>query len=153
MFWFDRNNPDVLFVDQRIMQPTEVGNGKHMRVRACLPDKVMDFRQLDIEDESFKLVVFDPPHLFAGEKSHMAQTYGRLNKETWKDDLSKGFSECFRVLENYGILIFKWNECDIPVKEILELTAYKPLFGNRSGKASKTHWICFMKTMPTKETR
>ena len=69
--------------------------------------------------------------------------YGALYSD-WKDMLQRGFSECFRVLEPGGVLIFKWNETDIPVKEILKLAPVKPLFGNRSGKSSKTHWICFM---------
>ena len=90
----------------------------------------------------------------------MADMYGSLNERAtptgyqqskhgalysdWKDMLQRGFSECFRVLEPGGVLIFKWNETDIPVKDILKLTPVKPLFGNRSGKSSKTHWICFM---------
>lgn len=59
--------------------------------------------------------------------------------------LRKGFAECFRVLTPGGVLIFKWNEHNIPVRDILALTPEKSLFGNRSGKASKTHWICFVK--------
>jgi SAM-dependent methyltransferase len=144
-FWFDKENPNVLFADQRVMEPKIVGSGKDARIRKCLPDKVMDFRNMDIADQTFKLVVFDPPHLFLGENSYMAQSYGRLDKQTWKDDISKGFSECFRVLKDEGILIFKWNECDVPLKEVLKLTPYKPLFGHPSGKAQKTHWVCFMK--------
>lgn len=144
-FWFDKENPNVLFADQRVMEPKAVGNGKDARIRKCLPDKVMDFRNMDIADQTFKLVVFDPPHLFLGENSYMAQSYGRLDKQTWKEDISKGFSECFRVLKDEGILIFKWNECDVPLKEVLKLTTYKPLFGHPSGKAQKTHWVCFMK--------
>jgi len=144
-FWFDKENPDVLFADRRIMEPKVVGSGKDARVRKCLPDKIMDFRNMDLPDNSFRLVVFDPPHLFLGENSFMAQSYGSLNKETWKEDLSKGFSECFRVLKNEGILIFKWNECDVPLREVLKLTDRKPLFGHPSGKAQKTHWLCFMK--------
>jgi hypothetical protein len=42
-------------------------------------------------------------------------------------------------------LVFKWNECDIPLKDVLECTTEKPLFGHPSGKAQKTHWVCFMK--------
>jgi ubiquinone/menaquinone biosynthesis C-methylase UbiE len=76
----------------------------------------------------------------------MAQSYGRLERDTWRDDIRLGFSECFRVLKKNGILIFKWNECDILLKDILELTPEKPLFGHPSGKAQKTHWVCFMKT-------
>jgi hypothetical protein len=145
MFWFDRKNPNALFIDQRVMEPTEVGNGKDMRIRSCLPDKIMDFTALEMPDETFRLVVFDPPHLFLGENAYMAKTYGRLKRDTYQDILTKGFSECFRVLKKEGILIFKWNECDIPLKEILKLTSVQPLFGHPSGKASKTHWVCFMK--------
>ena len=129
------------------MEPETVGNGHNARTRKCLPDKVMDFRKMDIDDNTFKMVVFDPPHLFVGEKSYMAKCYGSLNKETWRDDIRKGFSECFRVLEPYGTLIFKWNEYDVPLREVLELTPHKPLFGHPSGKTQKTHWVCFMNTV------
>lgn len=144
-FWFDKNNPLVLFADKRVMQPTTVGNGVHARVRRCLPDKIMDFRNMDEKDERYSLIIFDPPHLFVGENSFMAKSYGSLNKETWQEDIKKGFSECFRVLKTEGVLIFKWNESDIPLKEILQLCDYKPLCGHPSGKAQKTHWVCFMK--------
>ena len=50
-----------------------------------------------------------------------------------------------RVLKPGGFLIFKWNETDIKVKEILKLTTAKPIFGHISGKRANTHWICFMK--------
>lgn len=145
-FWFNKENPNTLFLDNRVMEPTIVGKGKDARTRKCLPDKVMDFRKLDIKDKTYKLVVFDPPHLFLGENSYMAKSYGNLNKKTWKEDLTRGFSECFRVLQREGILVFKWNECDILLKEILKLTEYVPLFGHPSGKVQKTHWVCFIKT-------
>jgi len=80
-----------------------------------------------------------------GQNSWLAKKYGRLNSETWKSDLRKGFSECFRVLKKNGILIFKWNETDIPVKEVLALTDYKPWIGHISGKRANTHWISFIK--------
>jgi len=145
MFWFDKENPDTFFVDKRVMEPTVVGSGKDARIRKCLPDEVMDFRKLDIKDEQFSLVVFDPPHLFLGKNSYMAQSYGSLDKETWQEDLTKGFAECFRVLKPDGVLVFKWNEHDILLKEILKLTPVKPLFGHPSGKAQLTHWITFIK--------
>ena len=144
-FWFDKNNPNVVFADNRIMYPETVGNGKNARTRKCMPDKVMDFRNMDIKDDSFNLVVFDPPHLFCGENSYMAKCYGQLNKQSWQDDIKRGFSECFRVLKTNGFLVFKWNESDVPLKEILKLTKYKPLFGHPSGKAQKTHWVLFTK--------
>lgn len=146
MFWFDKAHPKVLYVDRRKVSPVIVGNGKNARLFSCQPDKVMDFRKLDLPSRSFSMVVFDPPHFTSlGEKSYMAQKYGKLDK-SWKDDLRAGFAECFRVLKKDGILIFKWNEYDIVLSEILKLTPVKPLFGHPSGKFQKTHWVCFMKT-------
>lgn len=128
-----------------------VGKGKNARQHDCTPDLVMDFRNLDLPDKSFKLVIFDPPHFSSlGEKSYMAIKYGRLDKKTWRFDLQKGFAECFRVLKPDGILIFKWNEYDIKLSEVLKLTPMKPLFGHPSGKTQKTHWVTFMKTLQTK---
>jgi hypothetical protein len=49
------------------------------------------------------------------------------------------------VLDTYGTLIFKWNEQQIKVKEIIDVIGVEPLFGHKSGKLSNTHWMCFMK--------
>lgn len=145
-FWFDKEHPNVIFQDIRVMQPEIVGTGKNARTRKCLPDVVGDFRNLEYKDNQFDMVVFDPPHLHSlGAKSYMAKMYGVLNKETWQDDLRAGFAECFRVLKPNGTLIFKWNECEIPLREVLKLTEEQPLFGHPSGKAQKTHWVAFMK--------
>jgi hypothetical protein len=62
MFWFDKNDANTLFVDNRRVDPEIVGNGKDARVFSCNPDKVMDFRNLQLQGETFSLVVFDPPH-------------------------------------------------------------------------------------------
>jgi ubiquinone/menaquinone biosynthesis C-methylase UbiE len=106
---------------------------------------VADFTNLPFPDESFPLVIFDPPHLnAAGLSGWLAKKYGKLD-EDWERVLAAGFRECFRVLKSKGTLIFKWNETQIPVSDILKLTTYKPLVGNKCGKQSKTHWIVFMK--------
>lgn len=76
----------------------------------------------------------------------MAKKYGKLEGD-WRDMIRKGFAECLRVLKQDGTLIFKWNENEIPVSEILKLTPEKPLFGNRCGKNSQSHWIVFIKTV------
>ncbi|MBK5213387.1 MAG: SAM-dependent methyltransferase [Flavobacteriaceae bacterium] len=146
MFWFDKADPNVLFQDRREVETITVGKGRNARDFSCKPDLVADFRDMPYEDETFKLVVFDPPHFTSlGEKSYMGIKYGILNKKTWREDIKKGFEECFRVLQNEGILIFKWNEHDIRLSEILKLCPYRPLFGHPSGKAMKTHWVTFMK--------
>jgi ubiquinone/menaquinone biosynthesis C-methylase UbiE len=87
----------------------------------------------------------------AGKESWLALKYGKL-KENWREDIRKGFEECFRVLANGGVLIFKWNETQIKVSEILALTDQKPVFGHISGKRANTHWITFMKLDSFKET-
>ena len=141
MFWFDKANKDVLFGDIRTERHT-LCDGRSLEIK---PDMEIDFTDLPFDDKSFKLVVFDPPHLVKlGKNSWMAKKYGILNN-SWQDDIKAGFSECFRVLEPSGILIFKWNECQIKTSEILKLTNIEPLFGHPSGKRSATHWICFMK--------
>lgn len=141
MFWFDKENPSVLFGDIRNEQHV-LCDGRELNIN---PDVEIDFTDLQFQDNSFQMVVFDPPHLLrAGKQSWMAKKYGKL-KSSWQDDLKKGFSECFRVLKQDGVLIFKWNETQIKTSEILKLTGVRPLFGNISGKRSNTHWICFMK--------
>lgn len=142
MFWFDKNNPNVEFCDNRVVPKREFYPQRYIEIN---PDTVCDFTNLPFADKSFKLAVFDPPHLeHAGETSWLALKYGRLTGN-WRDMLKKGFRECFRVLDIDGILIFKWSEVEIPLKEILKLCPFRPLFGNRSGKHNNTHWLCFMK--------
>ncbi len=142
MFWFDQKNPAVAYVDKRIVKRHEFWQGRFIEVR---PDTVADFANLPYADRSFKLVVFDPPHLRdVGETSRLALKYGRL-LVGWEAMIHDGFRECIRVLDEYGVLIFKWSEVQIPVSRILDVIDAKPLFGHRSGKASKTHWMCFMK--------
>ncbi|GMK47609.1 methyltransferase [Paenibacillus glycanilyticus] len=138
MFWFDKKNSDVLFMDIRSPQDT-LSDGRRLDVN---PDIVADFRQIPFEDDSFYLVVFDPPHLLrAGDDSWLAKKYGKLTQD-WKTDISKGFKECMRVLKPNGTLIFKWNEDQVKLSEVIEAIGHKPLFGNRR---SKTHWLVFMK--------
>ena len=142
MFWFDKENPNVLFQDIRDIEYTQC-DGRKLKIH---PDVIADFTSMPYQDNSFKLIVFDPPHLDnANEDSFMAQKYGTLRRYKWQDDLRKGFDECMRVLEPNGILIFKWNETRVSVNRILEIFEERPLFGHKSGKASKTHWMCFMK--------
>lgn len=141
MFWFDKNNPDVLFADIRTENHI-LCDGRALEVK---PDVEHDFTNMPYEDDSFYHVVFDPPHLKnVGNDAYMKLKYGKLPPE-WKEYLTKGFNECIRVLKPNGTLIFKWNEDQIKVSDILKCFDVKPLYGHRSGKASKTHWIAFMK--------
>jgi len=141
MMWFDKQNPNVLFADQRT-ESHILCDGRALEIR---PDIEIDFTNMPFDDNSFKLVVFDPPHLHKlGKNSWMAKKYGVL-LPTWETDIKGGFDECMRVLESGGVLIFKWNENQIKINTIIEIIGQKPLFGHPSGKANQTIWMTFMK--------
>lgn len=143
MFWFNKKHPNTFYIDIREEDKGINPERPHFEIK---PDMVMDFRSMDLPDKSFKLVVYDPPHMVTLTKtSRVGKKYGCLNKETWRYDLKQGFDECWRVLEDYGILIFKWCESEINIKEILKIFKKEPLFGHPIRSNTKTHWICFMK--------
>lgn len=139
MFWFDKNNENVVFMDNR-QESCMLQDGRKLEVN---PDIIGDFTKMPFDDESFYLVVFDPPHLVrAGKNSWLAKKYGIL-KDGWQDEIHKGFSECMRVLKKNGTLVFKWSEQQVMVSDILKVINAKPLFGTRRGK---TIFLVFMKS-------
>lgn len=149
MMWFDKADSRAIFGDQRsetiVVTDNSRGNASGTRTLRIEPDTLMDFRALPFSEGRFRLVAFDPPHLVqAGPRSWLAAKYGKLSKD-WRDDLRQGFSECFRVLEPGGVLVFKWNETQVKVSEVLALTPERPLFGQVSGRGGLTHWLVFMK--------
>lgn len=138
MFWFDKEHNETCYMDNRTLDTT-LCDGRKLIVK---PDVIADFRKMPFDDESFYLVVFDPPHLLnAGEKSFLALKYGKLEK-TWQEDIEQGLSECWRVLKSNGTMIFKWNEEQITLPMLKGLFHSKPLFGQRRGK---TVWLVFFK--------
>lgn len=142
MFWFDKSDSRMLFGDVRD-ESWELCDGHRFEVK---PDMLMNYRDLPFPDETVRIVVLDPPHLRnTGETSYMAQKYGCLDQETWQTDIKTMFGECFRVLKEHDVLIFKWNETQIPVSQILKLTDHKPLFDNKQPNRTETHWIVFIK--------
>lgn len=149
MMWFDRQDPRAVFADRRsetiTVTDNSKGNASGQRVLRIEPDFLMDFRDMPYPDDTFWHVVFDPPHLLhAGPRSWLAAKYGRLGPD-WREDLRRGFAECFRVLKPNGTLVFKWNETQVKVREVLALTPEQPLYGQVSGRSGMTHWLTFMK--------
>jgi ubiquinone/menaquinone biosynthesis C-methylase UbiE len=147
MFWFDKENPNCLFIDKRseTVEAKDSSQKSGLRTIEVKPDLIADFTEMPFENETFAMVVFDPPHLKTlGQNSWMAKKYGRL-PDDWQFMIQKGFEECMRVLKPQGTLIFKWNEHEINSKQVLDLIPYKPLFGHTSGKHAKTIWMAFMK--------
>ena len=89
MFWFDKENPRVLFADIRTEEHT-LCDGRKLVVK---PDIIADFTDMPFKDGSFKMVVFDPPHLKSlGRNSWMAHKYGVL-LPTWETDIKAGFDD------------------------------------------------------------
>ena len=148
MFWFNKHHPNCIYIDKRI---TKEGFNNYETHRV-IPDEVGDFRKLRFKDKSFKLVIFDPPHLITNcVTGAITKAYGNLIPETWQSDIKRGFNECWRVLDDFGVLIFKWSEVNVKRKELLRLIGKEPLIGHKVGAKLNTNWFCFMK-IPIAET-
>jgi len=143
-FWFDKHDKRAVYVDKR-RETWQLDQRPGRSALNVCPDVQADFTALPFPSETFALVVFDPPHFVRNSDSgRNRKVYGFLSGD-WKDMLRRGFAECFRVLRPEGVLVFKWAESSVTVGDILNLTPERPLFGHRSGKQSKTHWIAFLK--------
>ena len=138
--WFQKEHPLTLYTDIR-----EADKGINpRRPNFCVkPDQIVDFRKTEFPNNHFKLIVWDPPHLKLGENAIMRKYYGSLSADTWR----KGFNEMWRVLDNNGVLIFKWNTEQFPLKDVLACFHTEPLFGHTTGSKSKTLWMAFMKVV------
>ena len=145
----NKDRDDVLYIDKR--EKENGFAGQENRSYGINPDEVKDFRDLPYSDNSFKLVVFDPPHVIKedGEPNgYVQKNYGVLDKENWKETLKQGFSELWRVLESDGFLVFKFADNDAYWTEVMDLFPVDPLFGTTTKQRSniQTRWFVFFKT-------
>ena len=144
--WNNKKHPNTLYIDKRI---EKIGYVKSRPKAEVNPDIKADFTDLHfIKDKTFKLIVWDPPHMI--DKSiriDIQKKYGILNNETWPFIFEKGFKELWRVLKDNGILIFKFNDAYIDFKKVLKLFPEDPLFSNTTNVHNKsvTKWFTFMK--------
>lgn len=149
MFWWNKRNPLTTFIDKRHESFTMTYHNKNRapftKTVAIEPDVQCDWAAstLPFADNTFSLVVFDPPHLIhAGPNSWLAKKYGLLDINTWQADLKHGMDEAMRVVKPQGTIVFKWNDDQIKLPEVLAAIDREPLFGD---KKAKTHWLVFMK--------
>lgn len=138
MFWYEKHEPHTTYMDiRKYYHHLESGH-----VIDVNPDIQADWKHIPLDDETFDLVVFDPPHLIhAGATSWLAKKYGVLPKD-WQPELKAGFDECQRVLKANGILIFKWNNDQIKFAEVIKVFGQRPILGD---KRSKTRWSVFLR--------
>ena len=147
-----RDNPFTLFIDRRegpVETEEKYGYKSYYSVE---PDEVQDFRDLPYLDESFRLVVFDPPHRKRSDGMDsldgvMEMKYGALHAETWQADLKDGFDELWRVLKPGGTLVFKFSDCDVDFRDVIKLAPAQPLFGTvtNNRKTAENRWFVFYK--------
>ena len=142
MFYFDKKDSNVLFADIREVHE-ELCDGRKLDVS---PDVFADCTNMPFAGGLFRMVVFDPPHLKnVGLNSWICKKYGKL-PDNWQEFINDSIHECMRVLADYGVLIFKWNEQQIKISEVLDVIKdYKPVFGHRTTVKNNTIWLAFMK--------
>ena len=149
MFYFDKKDPNVLFADIREVHE-KLCDGRLLEIS---PDVFADCTNMPFADGSFRMVVFDPPHLKnVGLNSWLYKKYGKL-PDNWQEFINASIHECMRVLADYGVLVFKWNEQQIKVSQVLDaIKDYTPVFGHRTTVKNNTIWLCFMKYPKSKTT-
>ena len=117
MFYFDKHDHRVLFQDIRRME-TKLCDGRHFEVN---PDIQADFTDMPYQDETFFMVVFDPPHLLRNidnskfadiyEGSHPKSSpteyqqikYGALQKRRLARNAKKRFYRVFPRIEAWRL--------------------------------------------------
>lgn len=148
--WYNKNHPNALYIDIRDEDKGFIKEkGKELNYEIH-PDMVADFTDLpkEIKEHRFKLIVWDVPHFKARKLTGtLLKKFGGLHPETWQSDLKNGFNELWSVLDDFGVLLFKFSDYHIKFENVMSLFPEKPLFFNsiNSKGVSETKWFCFMK--------
>ena len=69
--WFNKHHPAAVYCDKRKENYALHFGKAHTSLHQMIvdPDVICDFTDLPFEDESFNLVVFDPPHLTTAKET------------------------------------------------------------------------------------
>ena len=78
--WFQKNEPHTIYCDKRREEFDGVFGKKHSRRHLVIdPDIQCDFTALPFENESFSLVVFDPPPHFEFGREQLDEKIVRIS--------------------------------------------------------------------------
>lgn len=145
LWWWQKDHPLAVYMDKRIAEPGSVDSRPNWK---CEPDVIADFTRMPFDDEAFRLVLFDPPHVVQKELSgRVTVCYGALDPLTEHDDMRRGLAECWRVLAPGGTLVFKWAGS---LERVEPHFPAVPIVGNRIIRESSglgTRWIIFYKPL------
>ena len=142
MMWFDKDNKNTLYCDIRQVEKGHIVAQPNWCVK---PDILADYRDLPFKDNSFKLIVWDIPHIIKKGNGIINKKYGYLG-EDWKEDTKKAFDSIWSKLDTHGTLIFKFADLNISTTEMLSLFPVKALFGTKTKKGvNNTYFIVFFK--------
>ena len=145
--WFNKNHPNTIYMDIRKENKGYIKREPNFCIN---PNIIGDFTNLpkSIKNHKFKLIIWDIPHLRSRKISgDFLKKFGNLNPETWQSDVTKGFKELWGVLDDFGVLLFKFSDYHIKFKEVLKYIPQEPIVFNRTSGSGKTNtkWFCFMK--------
>lgn len=152
----NKDRDDTLYIDQRDepadFQHQDYGHLSENPNYSIDPDEQQDYRDLPYSNQSFNLVVWDPPHAVRSDgmttlRGIVTKKYGALHAETWQEDLKAGFNELWRILRPGGTLIFKFADESADFAEVLNLFPRDPLFGTSVNDGTvSTRWFVFYKS-------
>ena len=143
MMWYDKTNPHALFLDKRSEQ-CNLCDGRLFTVAPDMVQDVTDVKFAKAHAGQFSLILFDPPHLkYAGNNSWLSKKYGTLPKD-WKAFIGKAFDNCWIMLADKGVIVAKWSDEQIPLKDFLGAVNRDPVFGS-DYHAPSTKWVVYMK--------
>jgi hypothetical protein len=134
--WFNRLNPDTVFVDHRLsMNPT-----------VCC-----DTRHLPFKEGTFDLIVFDPPHMMHGKGTDMAKFYGAYEAEDIRSTVTDSVKEAFRCSTGNALMALKWSTHDVRLNTLLSwIEGWQPMFGHAvstlNHRKTSTYWVMFQKS-------
>ena len=134
--WIQKKYPDTIYFDLR----PEVK-----------PDVIGDIRHAPFADETFDLIIFDPPFRSSGVNTKWKDIYGIFDTADILNLIIEGLPEMKRILKKDGILNMKWSPHSISLKRVLALipAGLTVLLGQqtafRTKHASSTYWFTIIK--------